>query len=75
MSFAENLKKARLKSGYTQLELAQVGGIAQPQYAQYEMGLKLPNVITASLIAKKLNVSLDDLVGGDDGKAEDDTYA
>lgn len=63
MSFAENLKKARLKSGYTQLEMAQVGGIAQPLYAQYEMGIKLPNIITAQKISKKLNVSIDDLIG------------
>lgn len=63
MGFSENLKKAREKSGYTQLEMAQVGGIAQPTYAQYEMGIKLPNIITADKIAKKLNVSIDDLIG------------
>ena len=63
MSFSENLKKARQKSGYTQLEMAQVGGIAQPLYAQYEMGIKLPNIITAWKIAKKLNVSIDELIG------------
>lgn len=61
MSFNENLKKIREEKGLTQEELAKMVGISQPMIAQYEMGIKLPNVIVGKVIAKRLMCSLDEL--------------
>lgn len=61
MSFNENLKKIREEKGLTQGELAEMVGISQPMIAQYEMGIKLPNIVIGKEIAKKLMCSLDRL--------------
>lgn len=61
MSFNENLKKIREENGLTQGELAEMVGISQPMIAQYEMGIKLPNIVIGKEIAKKLMCSLDRL--------------
>ena len=61
MSFNENLKKIREEKGLTQEELAKMVGISQPMIAQYEMGIKFPNVIVGKVIAKRLMCSLDEL--------------
>ncbi len=61
MSFNENLKKIREEKGLTHGELAEMVGISQPTIAQYEKGIKLPNIVIGKEIAKKLMCSLDRL--------------
>lgn len=56
------LKKARLKAGFTQKELAQKSGISQEMICQIELGKKQPTVKLASKLTAALRISLDDLV-------------
>lgn len=63
MSFSENLKKARELAGLTQAELAEKLGVAQPTVAQYEIGVKLPNIITAVRLEAVLHTTCAELVG------------
>lgn len=59
---AENLKKAREKKGFSQELLAKNVGITQQMYSIYELGLKAPSVATLVLLAKELEISIDELV-------------
>ena len=64
MSFAENLKAARVKKLFSQAELAQLVGVNQSAIARFELGDKFPNVILGHQIAKKLDVTVEQLVDG-----------
>lgn len=57
---AENLKKARLKKGLTQIEISKRIGITQSGYSYLECGGK-PTYDTLVKIAKVLDVSVDEL--------------
>lgn len=59
---AENLKIAREKKKISQELLAKNAGITQQAYSLFENGLKVPNVATLVLLAKELEVSVDELV-------------
>lgn len=62
MSLSENIAKCRKEKGYTQVELAERLEIAQPMIAQYEKGLKIPNIITGVELAKALGTTCEELV-------------
>lgn len=62
MAFAENVKRFREEKGLTQQELAEFVEITQPMIAQYEKGLKLPNIVTGVLLAQKLGTTCEELV-------------
>lgn len=62
MSLSENIAKCRKEKGYTQAELAEKLEIAQPNVAQYEKGLKIPNMITGVELAKVLGTTCEELV-------------
>lgn len=62
MSFSENLTKLREKKGYTQAELARALEVAQPTLAQYEKGIKIPNIINAVKLAQLLGTTCEELV-------------
>lgn len=62
MSFSENLVKLREKKGYTQAELARALEIAQPTLAQYEKGVKVPNIVNAVRLAQLLGTTCEELV-------------
>lgn len=64
--FFENLKKARLRKGLSQVQLAEQLGVAKSTYSMYESGNREPNVQTIKKIADILNVSTDELLGMDD---------
>ena len=64
MSLAENLRNLRTAKGYSQAELAKLVGVAQPTFAQYESGIRVPNIIVGVKIAKKLDTTVEELVGG-----------
>lgn len=65
MSFADNLKKAREMKDLSQAQLANAVGVSQPTIAQYEKGLKLPTIITAADIARRLGTTCEELVRND----------
>ena len=58
----KNLSAIRRAKGLTQTELAYLTGIGMNSLARYERGEIQPSVEIASLIAKKLGVTLDELV-------------
>lgn len=62
MSFSENVVKLREKKGYTQAELANKLEVAQPTLAQYEKGIKLPNIVNAVKLAQLLGTTCEELV-------------
>jgi predicted nucleotidyltransferase/DNA-binding XRE family transcriptional regulator len=53
------IKKARLRAGLTQEQLAQVAGTSQPTLAAYESGAKSPSVRTLDRIVRAAGASLD----------------
>lgn len=63
MPFPDNLAHYRKKNGITQKQLAEDVGISRTMIAHYEMGIKVPNVITGVMIAKRLGTTIETLVG------------
>lgn len=64
MAFQENLKKFRIRAGYTQAkEFAKVLGISYPTYMGYENRGREPKFELLKKIASVLHVSIDDLLG------------
>ena len=59
----ENLKSARKKSGKTQKEVADLLGVGQSTYKNYECGLREPNGDTIVALANLFGVSTDYLLG------------
>lgn len=66
----DNIKKARLDAGLTQLEVAEKLGVAQAQYARWESGGRNPKDETVEKLAEILNTSFEILKGRDDGLEE-----
>lgn len=64
MAFSENLKQLRIQKNFTQSELAKLIGVAQPTFAQYELGIRVPTIIIGVEIAKKLDTTVEQLVDG-----------
>lgn len=61
MNFAANFKRARTKLGITQMELAERLGIDQKSVSEYETG-RLPRIAKIPIIARTLNISIDELI-------------
>ena len=66
----DNIKKARLDSGLTQIEVAEKLGVAQAQYARWESGGRNPKDETVKKLAEIFDVSFDSLKGIDGGLEE-----
>lgn len=56
MAFADRLKDARLKKGYTQEQIAEKIGVAKSTYTGYEKGNREPNVYTIGKLMEELCV-------------------
>jgi transcriptional regulator with XRE-family HTH domain len=54
MSFALNLKRLRLQRGLTQIRLAELSGIAQPNLAAMEQARRQPTLATLHRLAEAL---------------------
>ena len=63
----DNLKKARLDAGLTQLEVAEKLGVAQAQYARWENGGRNPKDETVEKLVDIFGTSFEILKGRDDG--------
>ena len=59
--FATNVKKCRLQSGLTQLDLAAKVGLSERFVRYIESGEQVPKVDLAYLIAKALETTVDEL--------------
>ena len=57
----KSLINAREKAGLKQAQVAKQARITQRVYQYYEAGERKPNVYTAQLIARALNVSVSDI--------------
>lgn len=68
MAFAENLKRLREKTGMTQNDLAVDVSVSQSMIAQYERGMKLPNIVTGVQLAKILGTTVEKLVEQEEQK-------
>lgn len=66
----DNIKKARLKVGLTQSEVAEKLGVAQSQYARWENGGRNPKDETVEKLAEIFGTSFEILKGRDDGLEE-----
>ena len=62
MPLSNNLVHYREKIGITQEQLAEDVGISRTMIAHYEMGIKVPNIITGVMIAKRLGITVETLV-------------
>lgn len=60
-AFAEQLKKIRLKEGYTQSQLAFESGLSLSQIARIETARINPTLSTVFTLARTLNIPLTDL--------------
>ena len=62
---AKNIKKYRKKKGISQEKLSKIAGVTYHTIIKIESGATAnPRVDTLSLIAKALNVSIDNLLNG-----------
>lgn len=61
-----NIKKERTKKGYSQDYLGGLCDIANTAISNYENGKKNPSLDTIAIIAKRLDISIDQLYYGDE---------
>ena len=67
---AENLKRLRTFHGYRQQDISEKLNISRQAYSNYERGTRLPDLETASKLARFYNIPLDRLAhaNGPDAK-------
>ena len=65
---SERLKSLRLEAKITQKEISDKLKISQPSYAQWEKGIRVPNIERLQELSKILNTSSDYLLGNTDNK-------
>lgn len=70
-TFTERLKELRQKNSLTQKELADVLGVSQGSYANWENGKRKPDYLQISDIAIYFNTSIDYLTGKIDKEYSD----
>lgn len=65
MSFGKNLQMLRKKNQLSQEGLAELLGVSRQAVSKWELGEGYPEVDKLLILSKKLNVSLDSLLGGE----------
>ena len=63
--FSVALKTLRLKSDYTQKQLADIAGVSESAIGMYERGQREPSFETLEVIADIFNVQMSDLIDYD----------
>lgn len=59
------IKQLREKAGYSQMQLAAKAGVSQTAICQYERGgMRHPCAYTLAKLARALNVSIEEVLGG-----------
>lgn len=61
MTVGEKIKTARTEKGLSQRKMAELLGVSQPAYLEWEHGDSVPNWARMKSIAKVLGISLDEL--------------
>lgn len=62
MGFSEQLKKARIRKGFTQQQVADTMGVTNSTYCGYETGKRKPDVEKIKILANILDTSGDILL-------------
>ena len=65
MSFGENLQAIRKQNQLSQEGLAEMLGVSRQAVSKWELGEGYPEVDKLLILSKKLNISLDSLLGGE----------
>ncbi|MGT2929108.1 helix-turn-helix domain-containing protein [Streptococcus dentasini] len=75
---SETILLLRKKLGYSQETLAEKVGVSRQTLSKWELGESLPDIISSSRLAEIFDISLDELVNGDDsffaGKPKEGKY-
>lgn len=58
----ERLRELRIKSGYTQNQIARILNIDRSTYSYYEIGKTMPDVSSFVILAKVFNISISELL-------------
>jgi len=58
-----NLKKLRLKKGYSQIKLQHLVGVSSSSIEAYEQGVRIPSLPVAYKLSETLDCSIDYIVG------------
>ena len=66
MALSDNMRRLRESRGITTMQLAEEVGVTQSLITRIEMGSRIPNVVTALAIAKRLGVTVERLVNGEE---------
>ena len=66
MSFGKNLQMLRKKNQLSQEGLAEMLGVSRQAVSKWELGEGYPEVEKLLILSKKLNISLDSLLRGED---------
>ena len=69
MNFGENLQAIRKKNQLSQEALAELLGVSRQAVSKWELGDGYPEVEKLLILSKKLNVSLDSLLAGENTAA------
>lgn len=72
--FNERLQQAISRSGMTQKELAEKVGITEAAVSHYLKGDRMPRSAVAVKLADVLNMSVDELMGGNTETSFDEVY-
>jgi transcriptional regulator with XRE-family HTH domain len=65
----ERLRELRIKSGYTQVQIAEILNIDRSTYSYYEIGKTTPDVTVLITLAKVFNIPIENLLS-DEGSQE-----
>ncbi|MGN0611521.1 MAG: helix-turn-helix domain-containing protein [Ruminiclostridium sp.] len=71
LKLGENLKKFRLKRELTQEQLADVLGVSAQAVSRWENGMTYPDITLLPTIANYFEITLDELMGMEDFKSEE----
>lgn len=62
-TFAEQLKKLRLRKGFSQLDLALRLSTSQDQVSKWETGARIPQMASIMMLCLVLDCTSDELIG------------
>ena len=62
ISINERLRELRIKSGYTQSQIAKILNIDRSTYSYYEIGKTMPDLSALVTLARIFNISLNELL-------------
>lgn len=63
----ERLRELRIKSGYTQNQIAKILNIDRSTYSYYEIGKTMPDISVLLTLAKIFNISISELLADESG--------